>query len=79
MKDNRKTEFALCLNNDGYSASLETGKLYRIVPDKEAYAEGYLRIIDESGEDYAFAADRFYVLDLPQTVRKILVSELQPV
>lgn len=77
MKIPGKTEFALCLSNEGYPASLETGKLYRIIPDKDAAAEGYLRIVDESGEDYAFAAARFYVLDLPQTVRKKLASELQ--
>ena len=47
-------QFALCLNNEGYPASLEVGKLYRVVPDEEATAHGYIRIIDESGEDYAF-------------------------
>lgn len=78
MKKNGKTEFALCLSNEGYPESLETGKLYRIIPDKDAAAEGYLRIFDESGGDYAFAANRFYVLDLPQTIKKVLVSELQP-
>jgi len=77
MKSNGKTEFALCLSNEGYPVSLETGKLYRIIPDKEAAAEGYLRIVDESGEDYAFAATRFYILDLPQTVKKALFSEPQ--
>ncbi len=77
MKKNGKTEFALCLSNEGYPASLETGKLYRIIPDKDASAEGYLRIVDESGEDYAFAAKRFYVLDLPQTVKKALISARQ--
>jgi len=59
------THFAVCLNNNGYPASLEVGKLYRVIPDKEAASEGYLRVIDESGEDYAFAANRFYVVKLP--------------
>ena len=55
-------QFALCLNNEGYPASLEIGKLYRVVPDEEAAAHGYIRIIDESGEDYAFTANRFHVM-----------------
>jgi hypothetical protein len=42
-------QFALCLDNEGYPASLEVGKLYRVVPDEEAAAHGYVRIIDESG------------------------------
>jgi hypothetical protein len=53
-------QFALCLDNEGYPASLEVGKLYRVVPDEEAVAHGYVRIIDESGEDYAFTANRFH-------------------
>ena len=40
-------QFALCLDNEGYPASLEVGKLYRVVPDEEAAAHGYVRIIDE--------------------------------
>ncbi len=66
--------FALCLNNNGYRASLEIGKLYQIIPDAEAEAHGYLRVIDESGEDYAFTADRFHLLTLPQPVEQTLLS-----
>jgi hypothetical protein len=52
--------FAVCLNNKGYKASLEVGKLYRVIPDKEAEAHGLVCIVDESGEDYAFVVDRFH-------------------
>jgi hypothetical protein len=68
------SNFAVCLNNDGYKASLEVGKLYRVVPDKEADTHGLIRVIDESGEDYAFAADRFHALEVPRTVQKVLLS-----
>jgi hypothetical protein len=64
----------LCLNNRGYKASLEVGKLYRSIPDKEAEAEGLIRVIDESGEDYAFAADRFHPVELPAAVRRALFA-----
>jgi hypothetical protein len=68
------TQFALCLNNEGYPASLEIGKLYRIVPDADAEAHGYLRVVDESGEDYAFSKDRFHVMTLPLPVEQALLS-----
>lgn len=55
----KTSQFAICLNNEGYEASLEIGKVYRAIPDREAAALGYIRMVDESGEDYAFAADRF--------------------
>jgi len=45
-------EFAVCVNNSEYPASLELHKIYRVVADEEATREGDLRIIDESGEDY---------------------------
>ena len=67
-------QFALCLDNAGYPASLERGKVYRVIPDAEAAAHGYVRIIDESGEDYAFTANRFHVLDLPLPVGQALLS-----
>jgi hypothetical protein len=71
-------QFAICLSNEGYPASLEVGKLYRVVPDEEAAAHGYLRIIDESGEDYAFTASRFHVIELPLAVGQTLLSASRP-
>jgi hypothetical protein len=66
--------FAVCLDNDGYSASLEVGKLYRVISDEEATAHGYIRVVDESGEDYAFATSRFHLVHLPQTVAEALLA-----
>jgi len=57
--DKQETHFAVCINNSGYEASLEAGKLYRLTPDDEAASHGYIRVIDESGDDYGYAASRF--------------------
>ena len=70
-------QFALCINNEGYEASLDVGKVYRIISDKETAAHGYIRIIDESGEDYAFGDSRFHRVDLPDDVGEMLASEQQ--
>jgi hypothetical protein len=66
--------FAVCLDNSGYAASLEVGKLYRVISDEEAAAHGYIRVVDESGEDYAFTANRFHLVRLPQTVAQALLA-----
>lgn len=66
-------QFALCLDNTEYEASLELGKLYRVVADSEAETRGYIRVIDESGEDYAFSIDRFHLLTLPEPVEQTLL------
>jgi hypothetical protein len=63
------SKFAVCVNNRGYSASLERHKIYRVLPDEEVERHGDLRIVDESGEDYLYATDRFVMIDLPQKVR----------
>jgi len=66
--------FALCLDNAGYEVSLEIGKLYQVQPDSEAEARGYLRIVDESGEDYAYSATRFHLISLPQHIEEALLT-----
>jgi hypothetical protein len=65
--------FAVCINNKKYEASLEVGKLYRVIPDEDAESHGYLRIVDESGEDYGYAADRFFRLELPRPLERALL------
>lgn len=61
-------QFVICLDNNGYKASLEQRKLYEVLPDKKAAQHGQLRIIDESGEDYLFPAHLFMTLALPEEV-----------
>lgn len=57
MKEHMR--FAVCVDNAGYPASLELHKVYRVLPDKDAESDGDLRVVDESGEDYMYSADRF--------------------
>ncbi|CAN5571861.1 hypothetical protein BH10ACI1_BH10ACI1_11280 [soil metagenome] len=67
-------KFVVCLNNAGFLASLEIGKLYRIIPDEEAEQLGGLRVIDEDGEDYFYDAEMFYPLQVPPIVAQTLMS-----
>jgi hypothetical protein len=70
----RREKFVVCLDNGGYEASLEAGKLYRTIPDAVAESHGYIRVVDESGEDYAFEAARFHAVRLPDGVKKSLLA-----
>jgi hypothetical protein len=74
MKKKEPIQFVVCLDNKGYPASLEIGKIYRFIHDEEAEAEGLLRVIDESGEDYAFDAERFHPISIPAVVEKALLA-----
>ncbi len=66
------TQFGVCVDNTGYPASLEVGKLYPVIPDEEAAKHGYIRVIDESGEDYGYSAERFFVLEVPEALARAL-------
>lgn len=67
-------KFVVCLNNEGFSASLEIGKLYQIIPDTEAEKLGGFRVIDEDGEDYFYDAEMFCPLQVPPIVARTLMS-----
>lgn len=73
-KKESSTQFAICLDNSDYKASLEIGKLYQVIQDEEAEAHGYLRVVDESGEDYAFTSTRFHLISLPVAVEQVLLA-----
>jgi len=66
-------KFAVCISNEEYEASLELHKIYRVLPDKDAAADGDIRVIDESGEDYLYPADWFVFIELPRTLEKALL------
>ena len=69
----RKTQpaFVLCVRNEGCD-DLELRKVYQVLPDQAAAQEGYLRVVDESGEDYLYPADYFVAIELPDAVAKAL-------
>lgn len=54
----RKSRFVVCIDNDG-EEDLEPRKVYQVLPDRAAARDDYLRVIDESGEDYLYPAEMF--------------------
>ena len=70
-----KRKFLLCVDNEGYQASLEVRKLYENLPDKEAERYNQLRIVDESGEDYLYPSEFFAPIRLPMQTRNRIVQK----
>ena len=70
----RTKRFAVCLKNTGYEASLEPRKIYEVLPDQEAEKHRQLRVVDESGEDYLYPQSFFAAIELPQPLRKAVMS-----
>ncbi len=65
--------FVVCVRNDDYPASLEIRKLYQVIADLSAGANHYVRVIDESGEDYLYPEDYFMPVELPPSVKDALL------
>lgn len=66
-----QTSFALCIENRDCD-DLEKGKVYQVLPDDTAAQEGYLRVVDESMEDYLYPESYFVLLELPEKAQKAL-------
>ena len=66
-----RSRFLLCVRNDG-SDDLEPRKVYEVLPDPGAVREGFVRVIDESGEDYLYPADYFVPVTLPREAERAL-------
>ena len=66
-------KFAVCINNEDYEVSLELRKIYKVLPDARAAEHRYIRVVDESGEDYLYPEDYFIPIELPKAVEKALL------
>ncbi len=67
-------QIVVCVNNDGYAASLEKRKLYVTLRDAVAEKHGLIRIVDESGSDYVYPKTMFRAIALPQSVKKAVLA-----
>jgi hypothetical protein len=63
--------FALCVENKDCE-DLEKRKIYQVIPDENAASEGFLRVIDESGEDYLYPESYFILVQLPREAHEAL-------
>ena len=65
--------FVVCLRNEG-AEDLEVRKVYPLVRDDEELAKGFLRVIDESGEDYLYPIDLFAAIEIADGAASKLLS-----
>ena len=66
--------FAICVENEGYLASLELWKVYRVLPDEKGAKHQLIRVVDESGEDYLYPQSWFVPIKLPQAAEKAMLA-----
>jgi hypothetical protein len=66
--------FVLCIE-DRDCDDLERGQVYQKMADRRAAEDGYIRIVDESGEDYLYPESYFVPIQVPRTARKALLAK----
>ena len=69
-----ESQYVICVRNRNCE-DLELRKVYKVLPDKTAAKDGYIGIVDESGEDYLYPEDYFLPIDLPRPVERALALE----
>ena len=71
---NHNRRFVLCIRNGG-AEDLEPRKVYQVLPDRAAMADDYVRVVDESGEDYLYPLAYFVPVRLPAAASRELLSQ----
>lgn len=71
-----EVRFGVCLQNEGYPASLEPRKIYQVIDDADAARDGFLRVVDESGEDYLYPESLFFLLRVSRADASVLMRSL---
>jgi hypothetical protein len=74
-KENIEPTLAICVDNTDYEMSLERRKVYAVIPDADAAQHNYVRVIDETGEDYLFPASRFVLIPVTREVEAAVLAE----
>ena len=75
MKSGTQPQFAVCVKNDECE-DLELRKIYQVLPDKRAEREGYIRVVDESGEDYLYPESYFVFVKLPRKAQAAVAGSV---
>jgi hypothetical protein len=74
MTKTQAKQLVVCVDNDGYAASLEKRKIYVALRDAASEKHGMLRVVDESGEDYLFPKALFRPIALPQAIKRAVLA-----
>lgn len=73
MSRAQETKFVVCIKNDDCD-DLELRKVYQVLPDRKAAQEGYIRVVDESGEDYLYPDSYFVAVSLSTKAQQAMTA-----
>jgi hypothetical protein len=62
------------VSHGGYEASLEVRKVYRLLTPLPNDPKSWLRVVDESGDDYLYPSHYFRPLELPKPIQRAIAE-----
>jgi hypothetical protein len=69
-----QARFAVCIDNKAYPDDLKVRTIYQVLPDESAAKSNYIRVVDETGEDYLYPAEYFVLIEVPSEAQKALME-----
>lgn len=76
--ESSQPRFAVCINNTTYPDDLKVRTIYLVLPDESAARSDYIRVVDETGEDYLYPAELFVIIDVPAEAQKAFTQAVSP-
>jgi hypothetical protein len=63
-------KFVMCIHNENYPVDLTVHMVYKVLPDESADKRGWIRIVDNTGEDYLYPARKFVPVQIPEEAER---------
>lgn len=58
-----RAQLVECVDNEGYEVDLRVGRIYHMLPDPVGERRGFVRVIDETGDDFMFPKRCFVAVE----------------
>ena len=68
------SKFVVCIDSGDWPEDLVVRKIYRTLPDDDAATFNWIRVIDESEEDYLYPSDCFVPIELAEEIEQALYA-----
>jgi len=72
--ESTQPRFAVCIDNKAYPDDLKLRTIYQVLPDESAAKSNYIRVVDETGEDYLYPVAYFVIIEVPSEAQKALMQ-----
>lgn len=63
-------KFMICIDNKVYPRDLALHKVYKVISTEKEERGGWVRVVDETGEDYLYSVAHFAPVELSEPAER---------